>query len=448
MAAPRCRDVVPRPRLRLPKPTNLPVVIGAVVAAAVAVAGLVYVVSSDDSSSTGIGAGAVDADGTDRGSGAGSSPDAAGGSIAPSASAPVTSATSAPTTSSSTTSSSTTSTTSTTAPLVVPPADDDDDGGGSFMPPVTTRRTQPVATTTPRPAVDDDHAAAELDAGDGPHWHDDALDDLATGHDHDRPAGDVDVDQHHQHDLDDDDHDHDGATAAAGARGARRLVPRCRRPLRHRLDLVRARCGRRGATSCVDGDDERRCIVIFERRLRRGADSAAPTDCSNRLVAIDGRTRESTPSEPFCIGQLVTTTERDDHGATTERATGDRRRPGDDLRHPLPRRAATSRSTPPGMLMSASGDRVTAVGDRFDVRMDRESLQDIPLGEYEVTVVIARFEPDRAIAWSIDGVAQPPIGHVYGYELEPIDGGTMVTSYYDWSNLHEAYRAVADICSR
>ena len=38
---------------------------------------------------------------------------------------------------------------------------------------------------------------------------------------------------------------------------------------------------------------------------------------------------------------------------------------------------------------------------------------------------------------------QPPIGHVYGYELEPVEGGTMVTSYYDWSNLNEAYRDAA-----
>ena len=38
------------------------------------------------------------------------------------------------------------------------------------------------------------------------------------------------------------------------------------------------------------------------------------------------------------------------------------------------------------------------------------------------------------------GVMEPPIGHVYGYELEPIDGGTLVTSYYDWSNIHEAYK--------
>ena len=96
-----------------------------------------------------------------------------------------------------------------------------------------------------------------------------------------------------------------------------------------------------------------------------------------------------------------------------------------------------------GMLMSADGHPVAAVGDRFDVHMDRESLNDAPLGEYTVTVVIRRFEQDRAIEWSIDGIMQPPIGHVYGYELEPIDGGTMVTTYYDWSNIHEAYREMA-----
>ena len=96
-----------------------------------------------------------------------------------------------------------------------------------------------------------------------------------------------------------------------------------------------------------------------------------------------------------------------------------------------------------GMLMSASGDQVTAIGDRFEVHMDRESLQDYPLGEYTVTVVISRFETDRAIAWTIDGVMQPPIGHVYGYELAAIEGGTMVTSYYDWSNIHETYREAA-----
>ena len=94
-----------------------------------------------------------------------------------------------------------------------------------------------------------------------------------------------------------------------------------------------------------------------------------------------------------------------------------------------------------GMLMDATGDPATAVGDTFVVHMDRESLNDYPLGEYTVTVVIDRFEPDRAIAWTIDGVIQPPIGHVYGYQLEPAeDGATLVTSYYDWSGISDDWR--------
>ena len=93
-----------------------------------------------------------------------------------------------------------------------------------------------------------------------------------------------------------------------------------------------------------------------------------------------------------------------------------------------------------GMLMAATGDPVSAADQSFVVHMDRESLQDYPLGEYDVTVIINMFEQDREIAWTIDGALQPPIGHVYGYRLEPIDGGTLVTSYYDWSNIHETYR--------
>ena len=96
-----------------------------------------------------------------------------------------------------------------------------------------------------------------------------------------------------------------------------------------------------------------------------------------------------------------------------------------------------------GMLMSAEGERVEAIGDRFVVHMDRDSLRDFDLGEYDVTVIISAFEQDREIAWTIDGALQPPIGHVYGYRLEPIDGGTHVTSYYDWSDIHEAYEPFA-----
>ena len=89
-----------------------------------------------------------------------------------------------------------------------------------------------------------------------------------------------------------------------------------------------------------------------------------------------------------------------------------------------------------GMLMGATGEPATAVGDRFVVHMDREALNDFPLGEYDVTVVITAYEQDREIAWTIEGAIQPPIGHVYGYRLEPTEDGTMVTSYYDWSDIH------------
>ena len=94
-----------------------------------------------------------------------------------------------------------------------------------------------------------------------------------------------------------------------------------------------------------------------------------------------------------------------------------------------------------GMLMSAEGEPASAVGDRFVVHMDRDSLRDFDLGEYDVIVVIMSvFERDREIAWTIDGKMQPPIGHVYGYRLEPIEGGTLVTSYYDWSDIHPEWK--------
>jgi len=94
-----------------------------------------------------------------------------------------------------------------------------------------------------------------------------------------------------------------------------------------------------------------------------------------------------------------------------------------------------------GMLMSASGDPVTAVGDTFVVHMDREALNDYPLGEYDVTVTITKFVRDREIAWNPAGIIKPPIGHIYGYTLEPADGATLVTSYYDWSTIDDTWRS-------
>ena len=51
-----------------------------------------------------------------------------------------------------------------------------------------------------------------------------------------------------------------------------------------------------------------------------------------------------------------------------------------------------------GMLIDATGSPVSAAGDSFVVHMDREALNDYPLGEYDVTVTITTFEQDGEIA--------------------------------------------------
>ncbi|HET6560978.1 MAG TPA: polyketide cyclase [Marmoricola sp.] len=96
-----------------------------------------------------------------------------------------------------------------------------------------------------------------------------------------------------------------------------------------------------------------------------------------------------------------------------------------------------------GMLQAATGGAVTAAGESFLVHMDREALGDLPMGTYDVRVVITRLQPATAIEWTIEGTVKPPIGHVYGYELEPAPGaGTVVTSYCDWSRAAPEWKPI------
>jgi hypothetical protein len=100
-----------------------------------------------------------------------------------------------------------------------------------------------------------------------------------------------------------------------------------------------------------------------------------------------------------------------------------------------------------GMLQDAEGEPVGKVGDSFVAHMDREALGDHDLGRYDVTVTISAYEQDREIAWRVLGRVRPQIGHVYGYRIERAeDGGsrTLVTSYYDWSDIAPEWRE-ADI---
>ena len=91
-----------------------------------------------------------------------------------------------------------------------------------------------------------------------------------------------------------------------------------------------------------------------------------------------------------------------------------------------------------GMLQSAEGAVAQKAGDQFVVHMDRESLNDYPMGKYDVTVLITKLEPDALIEWTVTGAFN--LNHLYGYQLEASEIGTLVTSYYDWSEIAEEYR--------
>ncbi len=64
-------------------------------------------------------------------------------------------------------------------------------------------------------------------------------------------------------------------------------------------------------------------------------------------------------------------------------------------------------------------DERLALGARFGMRM----RMGVP---YRMTNEVVEFEEGRRIAWRHVG------GHVWRWELEPVDGGTRVTETFDW----------------
>ena len=97
-----------------------------------------------------------------------------------------------------------------------------------------------------------------------------------------------------------------------------------------------------------------------------------------------------------------------------------------------------------GMLEAAPDARaLSAVGDTFVIDMDRTPLGDIPgLVKYTVQNTVTAIEPDRLFEWTIGGVDQPPLGHVYGWQLTPVsENETDVTNYCDWTNITDELRA-------
>jgi hypothetical protein len=54
---------------------------------------------------------------------------------------------------------------------------------------------------------------------------------------------------------------------------------------------------------------------------------------------------------------------------------------------------------------------------------------------------VVEFEEGRSIAWKPAEPGQPPVGHLWRWELESIDEThTRVTHTYDWTNLHDENR--------
>lgn len=77
------------------------------------------------------------------------------------------------------------------------------------------------------------------------------------------------------------------------------------------------------------------------------------------------------------------------------------------------------------------GQRVRAVGEVFTVTLTK--------GTPRPNRVVA-FEEGRVIAWRPAPPGEPEPGHEWRWELEPVEGGTLVRHIYDWTDLTDAKR--------
>ena len=97
-----------------------------------------------------------------------------------------------------------------------------------------------------------------------------------------------------------------------------------------------------------------------------------------------------------------------------------------------------------GMLQAAAdAGPLTAVGQTFDMDMDRRPLGDIPnMAEYKVCCTVTQLVADRLIEWTVRAVGKPPGGHLWGWQVEPVgDEECLVTNYCDWTNVGDELRA-------
>ena len=78
------------------------------------------------------------------------------------------------------------------------------------------------------------------------------------------------------------------------------------------------------------------------------------------------------------------------------------------------------------------GQRVRAIGDVFTMTLLNGAARENHIVE---------FVEGRRIAWNPSPEGEPPPGHLWRWELEPLgDAQTRVTHTYDWTNLTDKQR--------
>ena len=81
---------------------------------------------------------------------------------------------------------------------------------------------------------------------------------------------------------------------------------------------------------------------------------------------------------------------------------------------------------------AAAGQRVRAVGDVFSMTLTKGTVRENHVVE---------FVEGRLIAWKPAEPGQPPVGHLWRWQIEPIDDErSLVVHTYDWTELHDEAR--------
>ncbi len=115
-----------------------------------------------------------------------------------------------------------------------------------------------------------------------------------------------------------------------------------------------------------------------------------------------------------------------DSTTTTDRVVSAQRRieaPAEAIFELLADPAAHARFDGSGTVVAARGDNPERLdlGARFGM--------DMKLGlPYKISNEVVEFEEGRRIAWRHFG------HHIWRYELEPVEGGTLVTESFDWAS--------------